>query len=68
MGGSPIKWQNFGKYFLTFVAFFRAFSLVDRLIGVLAEIDREMSQSKTARGRRMPIAFALGLPSSYETR
>ena len=39
-----------------------------KLLPVLAEIDREMSRSKTARGRWMPIAFALGLPSSYETR
>jgi hypothetical protein len=39
-----------------------------KLIGVLAEIDREMSQSKTVRARWMPISFALGLPSSYETR
>jgi hypothetical protein len=39
-----------------------------KLLPILAEIDREMSQSKTARARWMPIAFGLGLPSSYETR
>jgi len=39
-----------------------------KLLPILAEIDREMSSSKRTRGRWMPIAFALGLRSSYETR
>jgi hypothetical protein len=39
-----------------------------KLLPILAEIDRKMSSSKRTRGRWMPIAFGLGLPSSYETR
>jgi hypothetical protein len=40
----------------------------ESLLPILAEIDYEMVRSKRTRGRWMPIAFALGLPSSYETR
>jgi hypothetical protein len=42
--------------------------VAESLLPILAEIDREMSSSKRARARWMPIVFGLGLPSSYETR